>query len=372
MPKCLEYAKEWGCTETADHGHSECANWSKECCTWWPCSWACEIISWICHATVWIENIVCVGYGWIVTSACLVWDIIVIVIANAISLFESIFGWVLSAVAFVIDLFFLIPGLGNALKVILGTATAIVWTVVSLPDALAGLFGVRPEKRLRVCTVVLSDELGEPIADLAYVRMMLQAAATAFKHEANVRLMPSAPFQFSNGFAGEAEVTDDWIIVDKTPSTKALLDPATGGQGFVKNFGELGSQFEAKASRCCFYGSWRRIVGYGAPVTVFIVRSLERAYGHAQYEAGWVWVQNQGPRNGWPIGLLTCNLRVIAHEVNHVCGHWWHLNAGSNQENLMEVPATETPPTIEAAVARMRLNTFQILLLRASKHVTYI
>jgi beta-glucosidase/6-phospho-beta-glucosidase/beta-galactosidase len=61
------------CSQTKDNGYSSCAEWKKNCCTWWPCSWACEAFSWVCVAWVWIANVVCVAWTWISNVVCVAW-----------------------------------------------------------------------------------------------------------------------------------------------------------------------------------------------------------------------------------------------------------------------------------------------------------
>jgi len=47
------------CTLEEDRGH-------KDCCDWWPCSWACD-------AWVWVTNMVCVAWAWITHTVCVAW-----------------------------------------------------------------------------------------------------------------------------------------------------------------------------------------------------------------------------------------------------------------------------------------------------------
>ena len=61
------------CSRYEDRGYNSCAEWKKNCCDWWPCSWACEIISWFCVAWVWISNIVCVAWVWVSNIVCVAW-----------------------------------------------------------------------------------------------------------------------------------------------------------------------------------------------------------------------------------------------------------------------------------------------------------
>jgi hypothetical protein len=61
------------CQRYEDRGYNSCREWRRNCCDWWPCSWACEIISWVCFAWVWISNLVCVAWVWISNLVCTAW-----------------------------------------------------------------------------------------------------------------------------------------------------------------------------------------------------------------------------------------------------------------------------------------------------------
>ena len=61
------------CSRYEDRGYNACSKWKKNCCTWWPCSWVCEVFSWFCVAWVWISNLVCVAWTWISHLVCIAW-----------------------------------------------------------------------------------------------------------------------------------------------------------------------------------------------------------------------------------------------------------------------------------------------------------
>jgi hypothetical protein len=61
------------CSRYEDRGYNSCREWRKNCCDWWPCSWACEVFSWFCFAWVWISHVVCVAWYWISHVVCVAW-----------------------------------------------------------------------------------------------------------------------------------------------------------------------------------------------------------------------------------------------------------------------------------------------------------
>ena len=361
MPGCLEWATERveECNEWRDEGHNECQAWDDACCDWWPCSWGCEIVSWFCTAFVWIANWVCIGWTVITTTFCVVWDVVTTVVNAILVTLESILGWLLSAIAFIVELIEMIPILGTLVRWIINFVTTIVGWVMSLGDLVLGLLGIRPEKKLRVCTVILRDEAGAPVATTAYAVDLLQVAADVFKRDANVRLVPLAPFQYDSGFAAAETVTADWVQIEGGNSDGDTLDAAcnAGGEWLLG-----GSKFQLKMSTHCFFGAWRRITGYGAPVACFVIRSIPGAFGCSLWITDYITVINQvaTPRGG------LINRRVLAHEAGHACS-LWHVDAATNPTNLMGVPWSGAVPDL----TQSRLDDWQALLVRASKHVSY-
>jgi hypothetical protein len=384
MPECLAWGTErtkectdWRddghseCTEWRDDGHSECEDWDDRCCDWWPCSWGCKLVtwvcvaavwvaSWVCIAAVWVSSWVCVGWAWITTAVCVVWDVFVTIVSAVVVTLESIFGWVLSAIAAVIEIILSLPLIGAILRWIISLITAIWWTFVSIIDIVAGLLGIRPEKKLRVCAVILADERSKPVDSVEHAVDQLQVAANIFKRDANIRLIPSGPFQYSTGFNGAPVVTEDWItVLDREPGDTDTLDPPCDADGFAQDLGIPGSKFNLLMTVHCFYGTWRRLLGYGAPVSVFFVRSVPGSEGCGIWIVDFVTVAAQ------TMPIPQDLRRVAAHELGHA-SNLWHIGASDNGDNLMATPRPLLPDVFD-----FRMYDWQVLLVRASKHVSY-
>lgn len=374
MPGCLEWGEErhQECTQTADQGYNECAATAdrgyRDCCDWWPCSWFCDAWVWIsnvvCVAWTWVSNVVCVAWTWVTTAVCLVWDVITTVVNAILVTIESILGWVLSAVAFLIELLEMIPVLGTLIRWIINGITYVVGLIGSAVDVVLGFIGIRPEKILRVCSVILLDERGNRMANTADVVAMLQLAADVYKRDANIRLVPLRAFKYSSGFAGAEAVDESWVQVDSNNSDTDLLDPPcdAGGEWLLP-----GSKFQFKVSTLCFFGAWRRVLGYGAPITVFIVRDIPDALGCGLGIVDYVTVDGMAsdPANS------NYSPRTIGHEIGHECT-LIHLCVDDGINNMMATggacnPASSTAPDRINPV----MDDGQVLLVRASKHVTY-
>jgi len=374
MPRCLEWAEERieECNEWRDEGHNECDEWDERCCDWWPCSWLCKLVTWVCIGFVWVASWVCIGWTVFTTAVCVVWDVVTTIVNAILVTLESILGWIVSAVAFIIELIEMIPVFGTLVRWIISIVTTIIWTIVSLGDALLGLIGIRPEKILRACTVILRDENGAPVATEEFATELLQVAADMYKRDANVRLIPLGPFKYSTGFLGPESVTNEWVHTNSASSDSDTLDVACGAGGVGAEWGLSGSKFQWLASTNCFYGAWRRVLGYGAPVTCFIIRSIPGALGCSLWITDYVTVVGEQTLPPTDPGYVPpTSPRTIGHELGHSC-NLWHVCVDDGITNLMATqgacdPASATLPNR----ANPELSNWQVLLVRSSKHVTY-
>jgi hypothetical protein len=230
-----------------------------------------------------------------------------------------------------------------------------------------GALGIRPEKLLRVCTIILRDETGTPVASREFARQMLQLAVDVYKRDANVRIIPVRPFNYTTGFAGPETVDDSWIAIDGTSSGNDMLDVPCGAGGVATEWLLGGSQFQLKSSRLCFFANWRRVTGYGAPVACFFIRSIPvtGSLGCSLWITDYVTVVGG-------VMLPPTSPRALGHEVGHSCNLWGHLCVDNDLRNLMATQTACSPrSTTLADRANPRMAEWQVLLVRASKHVTY-
>jgi hypothetical protein len=328
----------------------------------------CEIISWFCFAFVWIANVVCVGWTVITTAFCVLWDVVTTVYNAILVTLESVFGWILSALAFLIEMLETIPVLGTLIRWAINFVTHVINIVAGIVDAVLGFVGIRPEKLLRVCTIILKDENGSETASLHFARTVLQLAADVYKRDANIRIIPSRPFKYSSGFADAETVDDSWVIVDYNNSDTKVLDVPCESGSAGADWLLPGSIFQRKSSSLCFFGSWRRVLGYGAPVTCFIIRSIPGGYlGCSTWITDYVTIDGE---NIIPPNPLT-SPSVLAHELGHSC-NLMHICVDEDLRNMMGTQTDCNPTSMTLPdTANPRMNNWQALLARASKHVTY-
>ncbi|MBA3383550.1 MAG: hypothetical protein H0T20_02715, partial [Actinobacteria bacterium] len=280
MANCLQYAEQrtQSCTQYADQGYSSCSAWDARCCTWWPCSWLCKLVTWVCLGWYWVANVVCVLWTIVTTLVCAVWEVVVTIVSFVVTLVEALLGWVLSYLALVFELIFAIPYVGRILQWIWNVIILnLVWLAANLIDAALYLVGVRPQKKLRICTIILRDEKGNPVAAVDDVVDMINDAIDPLLRECNVQILNSAPLQLSSGLSFDSVRADrSWIQIDGRPGSTALLDTACDEPAFGDDLSNVGPEYQIKGATSCFFGNWRNVVGLGTPVTVLVVRSIAR------------------------------------------------------------------------------------------------
>jgi hypothetical protein len=272
---------------------------------------------------------------------------IVMVLAAIFETLESILGWILSAIAFVIELVLCVPVIGRLLAWVLAIVQMLYLFVFGILDTIMGLCGLRPEKKLRVCTIILADENGQPLTAAASLVPLLQNAVDVFKQEANVRVVPAGPFHYTSPFGSNETATEDWIQVRNKPSRKRILDLGGEVASLAADLIDIGGDYNLMANTEYFYPAWRRVIGYGAPITVLAIRSMGQGIG-----------RSLGPLTDYLVIDASGggDNTLIAHEMGHAC-YLWHV---SNSGLMHPYSGRGTS-----------LNWWQRSIVRSSRHVTY-
>ena len=275
------------------------------------------------------------------------------VLVTAGSFLVEVLGIVLSPVLMValalLELLFAVPILGRALRQIWSIGLEIVYRILGLFDLLLGAIGLRPEKKLRVAVVLLKDASGTPVVETTSVVEEIQAAIDIYSDQANVRVVPMSWFHLSSPFCSAGTADESWVAVPDGPSDSSVLDVSTNVAAWGEDLWMTGTRFHGLAAWIWKWGLPRRLLGYGAPVTVFVVRTIDGATG-----------VSLGPLSDYitEVGTETADKTTIAHELGHACG-LWHQGEG---DNLMYSYDSND---------RRKMTLFQALVVRNSRHVTY-
>lgn len=315
--ECAEYRDEGynACSKYQDQGYNACENWNSECCDWWPCSWACEVVSWFCVAWYWVTNLVCVAWYWVANVVCVAWTYIV----ETVCLIWGVF------VGIVKELWNLI--------------TDIIWRIVGVVDFIGGLIGIRPFKKLRLTVMLLRDEKENLVVDRSAVIDGINRMIEIYRDVARVNVIL------------KGRSSEDWIIELTKEESSGILDVSCGGNAILEDFSTQGQKFSWLEATKDPWGNFGRLFGYGCPITVFIVRSMVGAIGCSlNILSNYVCVVGPGNNDN----------TTIAHECGHSCGLW---DLSGPATNLMCNTATASP---------IDLTDFQIVVLRDSKHITYL
>jgi hypothetical protein len=356
------------CSQTADEGYNECSQSADEgyssCDSWGPFSFVCDGWTWIsnivCVAWTWVSNVVCVAWNVVTTFVCVLWDTVVAVASAVLVTIESILSPILNAIGLVIQFVFAIPILGRVLSWIWNVVTAIVSAVAGLVDAIAWIIGIRPEKKLALVVFNQLDEQGRPVATEADMLAAINRMIQVYRDEANVRVIPVRLFYYRTAASDDQTASDQYIVNISQLGTPQRLDVSCGGSNAASDLGFEGADFQNILTLSGFWTNWRRTIGYGAPICAFSVRSFSGSSDGCSNGPldDYVLINFTGSAldSALPAGAVPGKSTILPHESGHAC-NLWHVDP----QNLMQ-------PSDPRAT---NLGTMQIVLLRASRHVTY-
>ena len=204
--------------------------------------------------------------------------------------------------------------------------------VVGLPDLLATCAGFRPPKKLRLRVMILRDRDGRPVAGKEDVEEAVAEARRVLDREARVELVP---------------VDGRLIETLEEPAPEGALEFPCSKQGLWRaDLGRPGEYFRRRRARNARF----RLLGYGAPITVFVVRDVVGKCGCSLGPLGDYVTIDGG-------GLTGRTRRILAHELGHSCG----LPHSGEEDKLMW---PRSPGE--------RLTRWQQAVFRSSRHVTYL
>jgi hypothetical protein len=288
-------------------------------CNWWClcCNkWLCWLVWVVVKVVTWV--VVTVG-KWVARVIC------------------EVVNFVLDVVGFIIELILSIPIIGGIIRTILNWVTEIIWRLVGLIDFVASLAGIRPRKKMYFGVIVPSVN-GKQIVPDADIMTQVNAAVAFYDQTCNINLI------FTGICHTEVSPPDAGLVVD------------CDAGGFFNDWWLAGSYFEFAAATCKFTDSFRRVIGLGAEIIVFVVQnvtpdtSTKNTNGCSFTSTHNYVVIEAKPRD---------SMFTAAHEMGHAC---WLPHDGDTA-NLMNPFTPPVKPT---------LTNVQIAVIRWSKHCVYI
>jgi hypothetical protein len=283
-------------------------NWWCLCCNKWFC--------WLVWILVKVIRWVVVTVGkWVARIVC------------------EVVNFVLDVVGFIVNLILSIPIIGGIIRTILNWVTEIIWRIVGIFDFVASLVGIRLRKKMYFGVVVpLID--GRQIVSDADIQRQVDAVISFYDTTCNINAI----------FSG--------ICRTGISPPEGGLTVECGAGGFFSDWWLAGSYFEFATALCKFTDSFRRVIGYGAELVVFIVQDVTPANTNGCSFAS---THNYVVLEAKP----TDQAFVAAHEIGHAC---WLPHDG-DPSNLM---FSTTP------AANPVLTNLQIAVVRWSKHCVYL
>lgn len=207
---------------------------------------------------------------------------------------------------------------------------------LGLPDFFGTLFKYMPEKQVFVEVLVLQKNK-VPIAKLPEVQAVLDLADEVYREQMNVRIV-------NRQGRRPLDYAEDVPERNLSVTCKAL-------KVFASNFSSVGAWFRDRQ----VVNTGGQTLGWGNPVTVFVVENVEG--------------DNSGCSPGPLADYVVIDPRalsgneakrmVLAHEVGHACG-LWHPFFG-RKKNLMKHASDRRS---------RRLGRLQKAVFRSSGHVT--
>lgn len=264
---------------------------------------------------------------------------------------ESLIMLPLNSAACCATLLFSLPVAGFLLHLTLRMVHHFVAGILLPLEAALYFCGIVPEKRLRIRIVILRDENGQPACRASDLLPQLLFAMRVYKEQANVAIVPARLSLHRGSAARSGFISRSFFAIDD--GMMAVDLSANLGRG---RFGRGRRLLNLKSCRWCFGEQWRRLVGYGAPVTVFVTAAANGPF------LGW----HLGPPGEYALLMFRPEMAigeysaVLAHEIGHVCT----LRHSKVPDNLMN---RHVQPL---GGSELQLARDQVIALRVSPHTT--
>jgi hypothetical protein len=232
--------------------------------------------------------------------------------------------------------------------------------LIGLPDFVLTFFGIMLPKKMYVQVRILRDEVGRAV--------LADEGSSTDEQEADRGQIQRAIDHFKDVLDSQVNtemvaVGDDEVVTLDVASPTAALDVACGFDAIGEDQGEAGDFFRRHLAKRGT--SWA--LGYGAPVTVFVVRNVEGKRGCSLGPiTDYITVDVSGFEDD-PDGADDVDPgkppSTLAHEVGHACGLWHPVE-------LLEKPLGNLMLASRRGRGKI-LDLRQRAIFRNSRHVTF-
>ncbi len=129
-----------------------------------------------------------------------------------------------------------------------------------------------------------------------------------FAQQANVRIINSSPLEYDSGFAGNETADSKCAKEMSEVSDSNILLVSCGLRAAGEDIWIPGVKFELLTGIKMVYGNFRRLIGYGAPIMIFMVKDYNSS----------VIGCSMGPLSDY-VTVKGGSSSCIAHELAHAC-----------------------------------------------------
>lgn len=180
--------------------------------------------------------------------------------------------------------------------------------ILGLGELLISLLGFRPKKKMRLKVLVLRASNRDPLALVGEVQAVVDEAKRAFRHEANIRIVPP---------------NDDESIVLEYPEQNPsyVLTPKCDGGGFRNSFTRVGRWFRGRT----------RMYSRRGGAVVFVVDNVIGKAGCFLALVDYGYIDGDALRDSAGKPAAGGRKLLLAHELGHACD----LRHRDNPANLM-------------------------------------
>jgi hypothetical protein len=241
----------------------------------------------------------------------------------------------LNAAASFVLLFFRVPLLGRLVGQGIRLLQEAVSHLLNIADLLLRGAGIRLKKVLRLHIVILRAK-GVPVAPADTLRRQIETAQ---------------PVLAAAGVAMEVS-----LHVDDRDAPPSVLDVGANARAYWEDLWMPGLFFEAAAQRHAFPTAFRRLIGLGAPLFAFVVRSMGSGSLGCSLGAAADYVTLDA-RTVAQAADAPADPALLAHEVGHALG----LLHRRGWDNLL----------CPYSGRGLALTPWQVTIIRGSRHVTF-